>query len=79
MHSIQFILFLFFFHFFFSQSLAKQLTVLAEWMNSILPDLNLPEKPSSEELRACLIDGTVLLQILSRLRASSVNKVVVMF
>ncbi|KAF2324848.1 hypothetical protein GH714_018034 [Hevea brasiliensis] len=50
---------------------AKQQIVLIEWMNSILPNLNLPLKASSEELRACLIDGTVLLQILNKLRPSS--------
>ncbi|CAK7349727.1 unnamed protein product [Dovyalis caffra] len=41
---------------------------LVEWINSIVPEIYLPLKASSEELRACLIDGTVLLQILNRLR-----------
>ncbi|XP_058009901.1 kinesin-like protein KIN-14K isoform X2 [Hevea brasiliensis] len=47
---------------------AKQQIVLIDWINSIVPNLNLPLKASSEELRACLIDGTVLLQILNKLR-----------
>ncbi|KAF2298743.1 hypothetical protein GH714_026376 [Hevea brasiliensis] len=41
--------------------------------NSIVPNLNLPLKASSEELRACLIDGTVLLQILNKLRPGGVS------
>ncbi|KAL3570843.1 hypothetical protein D5086_028092 [Populus alba] len=47
---------------------ANKRAVLVEWMNSIVPSLNLPVKASSEELRACLIDGTVLLQLLNKLR-----------
>uniref|UniRef100_A0A6N2KAD5 Calponin-homology (CH) domain-containing protein n=1 Tax=Salix viminalis TaxID=40686 RepID=A0A6N2KAD5_SALVM len=37
-------------------------------MSGIVPDINFPAKASSEQLRACLIDGTVLLHILTRLR-----------
>ncbi|KAF9671385.1 hypothetical protein SADUNF_Sadunf12G0041800 [Salix dunnii] len=47
---------------------ANQRAILVEWMSSIVPDINFPVKASSEQLRACLIDGTVLLQILNRLR-----------
>ncbi|KAL9337613.1 hypothetical protein Peur_069382 [Populus x canadensis] len=47
---------------------ANKRAVLVEWMNSIVLSLNLPVKASSEELRACLIDGTVLLQLLNKLR-----------
>ncbi|KAJ6969447.1 hypothetical protein NC653_034086 [Populus alba x Populus x berolinensis] len=47
---------------------ANKRAVLVEWMNSIVPSLNLPVKASSEELRACLINGTVLLQLLNKLR-----------
>lgn len=47
---------------------ANKRAVLVDWMNSIVPSLNLPVKASSEELRACLIDGTVLLQLLNKLR-----------
>ncbi|KAJ4825678.1 hypothetical protein Tsubulata_039112 [Turnera subulata] len=53
---------------------AKQIAVLIEWINSILPHVNIPTKASSEELRARLIDGTVLLQILHRLRPISPNE-----
>ncbi|XP_059661646.1 kinesin-like protein KIN-14C [Cornus florida] len=51
---------------------SKQRASLAEWLNSILPNLNLPKNASEEELRACLIDGTVLCQILNKLRPGSV-------
>ncbi|XP_011013061.1 PREDICTED: kinesin-4-like isoform X2 [Populus euphratica] len=47
---------------------ANKRAILVEWMNSIVPSLNLPVKASSEDLRACLIDGTVLLQLLNKLR-----------
>ncbi|KAJ6340121.1 hypothetical protein OIU77_007966 [Salix suchowensis] len=47
---------------------ANQRAVTVEWMNSIVPNLNFPVRASSEELRACLIDGTVLLQLLNKLR-----------
>ncbi|KAJ6687290.1 KINESIN-4-LIKE ISOFORM X1 [Salix koriyanagi] len=47
---------------------ANQRAVMVEWMNSIVPSLNFPVRASSEELRACLIDGTVLLQLLNKLR-----------
>uniref|UniRef100_A0A6N2KDJ1 Kinesin motor domain-containing protein n=1 Tax=Salix viminalis TaxID=40686 RepID=A0A6N2KDJ1_SALVM len=42
--------------------------VTVEWMNGIVPNLNFPVRASPEELRACLIDGTVLLQLLNKLR-----------
>ncbi|KAJ6411408.1 hypothetical protein OIU84_008053 [Salix udensis] len=47
---------------------ANQRAVTVEWMNSIVPNLNFPVRASPEELRACLIDGTVLLQLLNKLR-----------
>ncbi|KAL9438254.1 hypothetical protein AB3S75_024014 [Citrus x aurantiifolia] len=53
---------------------AKQRALLIEWLNSILPTLNFPIKASDEELRACLIDGTVLCQILKRLKPASVDE-----
>ncbi|WCJ21960.1 Kinesin-like protein KIN-14C [Euphorbia peplus] len=52
---------------------AKQMMVLIEWMNSVVPNLNLPLKASSEELRACLVDGNVLIQILNRLRPGTIE------
>jgi kinesin family protein C2/C3 len=48
-------------------------------MNSIVLSLNLPVKASSEELRACLIDGTVLLQLLNKLRPGYAYKVAYLF
>ncbi|KAJ6759793.1 KINESIN-4-LIKE ISOFORM X1 [Salix purpurea] len=47
---------------------ANQRAATVEWMNSIVPNLNFPVRASSEELRACLIDGTVLLQLLNKLK-----------
>ncbi|KAJ9147925.1 hypothetical protein P3X46_030039 [Hevea brasiliensis] len=40
---------------------------LVEWLNHMIPHLNLPLEASKEELRECLIDGTVLCSILSKL------------
>ncbi|KAJ0047572.1 hypothetical protein Pint_16480 [Pistacia integerrima] len=54
---------------------ANQRALLVEWLNSILPHLNLPIKASDEELKACLIDGTLLSQILKRLRLVSYKEV----
>ncbi|KAJ0048007.1 hypothetical protein Pint_16468 [Pistacia integerrima] len=54
---------------------ANQRALLVEWLNSILPHLNLPIKASDEELKACLIDGTLLPQILKRLRLVSYKEV----
>ncbi|KAA8542704.1 hypothetical protein F0562_023797 [Nyssa sinensis] len=52
----------------------KQRATLVEWLNSILPNLNLQAKASEEELRACLIDGTVLCRVLNKLRPGSVTE-----
>ncbi|KAJ0105542.1 hypothetical protein Patl1_19112 [Pistacia atlantica] len=54
---------------------ANQRALLVEWFNIILPHLNLPIKASDEELKACLIDGTLLTQILKRLRLVSYKEV----
>jgi kinesin family protein C2/C3 len=59
----------------FFPSQANQRAILVEWMNSTVPSLNFPVKASSEQLRTCLIDGTVLLQILNRLRPGFSYKV----
>ncbi|TYH01513.1 hypothetical protein ES288_A09G065100v1 [Gossypium darwinii] len=56
------------------QSYAKQREIVIQWLNTILPDLRLPTEASDEELRACLIDGTVLCRILNRLSPSSPNE-----
>ncbi|XP_050227782.1 kinesin-like protein KIN-14J [Mercurialis annua] len=46
---------------------------LVEWLNHMMPHLNLPLEASEEELRACLIDGTVLCSILNKLNPGSVD------
>lgn len=46
-----------------------------EWLNGILPYLSLPLEASEEDLRACLIDGTVLCGILNRLSPGSIEMV----
>ncbi|KAJ6676957.1 KINESIN-LIKE PROTEIN KLP-3 [Salix viminalis] len=54
---------------------ANQRAVTVEWMNGIVPNLNFPVRASPEELRACLIDGTVLLQLLNKRRPGYACKV----
>ncbi|KAL8138928.1 hypothetical protein V2J09_004929 [Rumex salicifolius] len=46
---------------------------IAEWLNSILPNLNLPIEASEAEIRACLLDGSVLCCILNKLIPGSVE------
>ncbi|XP_058009656.1 kinesin-like protein KIN-14J [Hevea brasiliensis] len=46
---------------------------LVEWLNCMIPHLNLPLEASEEELRACLIDGTVLCSILNKLNPGLVE------
>lgn len=46
---------------------------VVQWLNSILPYLKLPPKASEDELMACLIDGTVLCNILNTLSPGSVE------
>lgn len=55
---------------------AKKRAILVEWLNNTLPGLRLPLNASDEELRMCLIDGTILCRILNRLRIGSVSEVV---
>lgn len=47
-----------------------------DWLNNILPNLSLPTNASDKELRAYLSEGTVLCQILNKLRPGSVIEVV---
>lgn len=63
------------FNHFFSLYADKQRAIVVDWLNCILPHLNLPAKASVEELRACLIDGTVLCRFLNRLRPGSVSEI----
>ncbi|XVF12314.1 hypothetical protein REPUB_Repub08aG0105400 [Reevesia pubescens] len=57
-----------------SETESKQRALLVEWLNSILPNLSLPTKASDEELRASLIDGTVLCKVMKRLRPGSLHE-----
>ncbi|KAG6672856.1 hypothetical protein I3842_16G080100 [Carya illinoinensis] len=54
---------------------AKKRAILVEWLNNTLPGLSLSLNASDEELRMCLIDGTILCRILNRLRIGSVSEV----
>ncbi|KAF7136213.1 hypothetical protein RHSIM_Rhsim08G0134600 [Rhododendron simsii] len=51
---------------------AKQRATVVDWLNNILPNLSLSTNASDKELRAYLSDGTVLCQILNKLRPGSV-------
>jgi hypothetical protein len=53
--------------------LGYQRSSLVEWLNGMLPHLSLPLEASEEELRACLIDGTVLCCILKKLSRGSID------
>ncbi|KAI9174825.1 hypothetical protein LWI28_023215 [Acer negundo] len=57
-----------------SEAEAKQRALSVEWLNSIFPHLNLTIKASDEELRTCLIGGTVLCQILKSLKLVPVDE-----
>ena len=46
-----------------------------KWLNGMLPYLSLPSEASEEDLRACLVDGTVLCGILSRLNPGFIEMV----
>lgn len=49
---------------------------MVEWFNSVLPHLSLPINASDEDLRALLVDGSVLCQLLNKLKPGSVPEVV---
>ncbi|CAN1253844.1 Kinesin-like protein KIN-14J [Linum perenne] len=46
---------------------------LVDWLNNLFPYLNLPSETSEEELRDCLIDGTVLCSIVNKLRPGLID------
>ncbi|XP_022958482.1 kinesin-like protein KIN-14J isoform X1 [Cucurbita moschata] len=46
---------------------------VVEWLNSMLPHINLPLDASDEELRTCLIDGTILCSMLDKLCPGAVQ------
>ncbi|KAJ0764925.1 putative minus-end-directed kinesin ATPase [Helianthus annuus] len=50
---------------------AKTRTSVIEWLNSTLPNLNLPVNASDEELRTLLADGIILCRLMNRLRPVS--------
>ncbi|XP_021810864.1 kinesin-like protein KIN-14K isoform X2 [Prunus avium] len=52
----------------------KRRAYLVEWLNSLLPTLGLPKNASDEDLRSCLIDGTILCRILNRLKPGFVDE-----
>ena len=51
------------------------LSDMIEWLNGQLPNLNVSVGSSLEDLRVCLLDGTVLCQILNRLYPGAVEMV----
>lgn len=53
----------------------KQRESVVQWMNGILPHLSLSVDASDEELRAILIDGRVLCELLSKLKPEEVMNV----
>ncbi|GFP94663.1 kinesin kp1 [Phtheirospermum japonicum] len=57
-----------------SSNNAKPRAALVEWLNGVLPDLNLPINASDEELRAFLIDGSILCRILNKLKPGFVTE-----
>ncbi|KAL3512250.1 hypothetical protein ACH5RR_024967 [Cinchona calisaya] len=57
-----------------SKTDAKQRAILVEWLNGLLPNFSLPLNASDEELRAFLVDGTVLCQLLNKLKPGSVTE-----
>ncbi|KAE8719740.1 Kinesin-4 [Hibiscus syriacus] len=56
------------------QFYSKKRELVIEWINSILPGFNLTTEASDEELRARLIDGTVLCRILNTIKPNSLNE-----
>ncbi|KAK7358285.1 hypothetical protein VNO77_00212 [Canavalia gladiata] len=59
----------------FGEVEAKHRLLLVQWLTSLIPSLNFPLNVTDGELRACLSNGTVLCQILNRLRPGTVNMV----
>ncbi|KAG2411041.1 Kinesin-like protein [Vigna angularis] len=54
---------------------AKNRLLLVQWLSSLIPSLKFPPNVTDGELRACLSNGTVLCQILNKLRPGIVNVV----
>ncbi|RAL41523.1 hypothetical protein DM860_010317 [Cuscuta australis] len=49
----------------------KRIKNVVQWLKSVLPHLSLPINTSEEELRAVLLDGSVLCQLLDKLKPES--------
>lgn len=60
-------------------STAKLRATLVVWINGLLPSLSLPVNASDEELRAYLVDGTILCQLLNKLKPGFIPEVVVIY
>ncbi|KAL6499122.1 hypothetical protein OROHE_026276 [Orobanche hederae] len=54
---------------------ARQRATLVEWLNGLLPDIGMPINASDEEVRVFLIDGSILCQILNKLKPGSVTEI----
>lgn len=59
--------------------LGNQKSSLVEWLNCMVPHLRLPLGASVEEMRACLIDGTVLCTVLNQLCPGCIEMVGLQF
>ncbi|KAL6575931.1 hypothetical protein OROHE_000402 [Orobanche hederae] len=53
----------------------RQRATLVEWLNGLLPDIGMPINASDEEVRVFLIDGSILCQILNKLKPGSVTEI----
>ncbi|KAK7320028.1 hypothetical protein RJT34_04757 [Clitoria ternatea] len=53
---------------------AKHRLLLVQWLSGLIPSLYFPINVTDGELRACLSDGTVLCQILNKLRPGTVSE-----
>ncbi|XP_029128147.1 kinesin-like protein KIN-14D isoform X4 [Cajanus cajan] len=60
---------------FYGEVEAKHRLLLVHWLTSLVPSLYFPINVTDGELRACLSNGTVLCQILNKLRPGTVNVV----
>ncbi|KAK1384061.1 kinesin-like protein KIN-14P [Heracleum sosnowskyi] len=57
----------------FQPSHDKQRTILIEWLNNTVSNVNLPVNASDEDLRAFLADGSVLCQLLNKFKPGSIE------
>ncbi|KAL1824743.1 hypothetical protein ACET3Z_011521 [Daucus carota] len=57
----------------FHPSHDKQRSLLIEWINNTLVNVNLPGNASDEDLRAFLVDGSVLCEVLNKYKPGSIE------